>query len=183
MLVKGKQRVKKGALIGKAGNTGSAKSTIGKDGSHLHFEIIDSKDGAMGWATTDVNKGAMGPKGGVNREDPKKYFETDTEIKDYPDPLTDEELGQFHEAIEFDMRTNADPALLVTLPDFKEFVKKVRGTPPPPDTEMPKVTINFSNLFSPEFRVFFPVLALEVNGKSLGKIQTGKTNYRIDAWN
>lgn len=183
MKVKGKQRLKKGDEIGLAGNTGSVKSTIGGDGSHLHFEVIHSKNGAMGWATTDVNKGAMGVKGGVNRKDPKSYFITGTDIKDYPDPLTDEELGKFHEAIEFDMRTDADPTLLVTLPDFKKFVKKVRGTPPPPDTEMPKVTINFSSLFSPEFRVFFPVLALEVNRKSLGKIQTGTTSYRIDAWN
>lgn len=182
MLVKGKQRVKKGDEIGLAGKTGSVRSTGTGDGSHLHFEIIDSKNGAMNWATTDINKGAMNVKSGVNRKDPKPYFITGTEIKDYPDPLTDEELGKFHEAIEFDMRTDAAPALLVTLPEFRAFVKEVRGTYPPPDTEMPGVTINFSNLFSPEFRIFFPVLDLEVNGKNLGKIQTGTTSYQINLW-
>jgi hypothetical protein len=38
------------------------------------------------------------------------------------------------------------------------------------------------NMFSAQFRRFFPSVELEVNGKTVGRIPTGETAHELDVW-
>jgi murein DD-endopeptidase MepM/ murein hydrolase activator NlpD len=78
-----RERVKKGDIVGKSGNTGTKEYHIGKKrntskdaqrGYHLHFEVIESR---VGW-----NKGVrVDPSGYIGVPKTLKYYWTDQEIR------------------------------------------------------------------------------------------------------
>lgn len=99
------------------------------------------------------------------------------------EPFTSKEMDRFYKEIKTDLRLDSRPALLVNLPNYREFIRNERGEYPPQGVRPPKVTLNFENNFGREFRALFPTLELEVNGLNLGRIQTDTKVYELDIWN
>lgn len=168
------QKVEQGYIIGTVGNTGNARRMK----PHLHFEVIRSPE-KLGWNRT----GNTGVDGSLYRIDPLQFLRGITlSMSGYgePEPLTDEEMDRFYKEIKTDLRLGSKPALLVDLPGYKEFIKKTRGEYPPHGVRPPRVKLKFENNFSREFLMLFPSVELEVNGRSLGRIQTGTGTYELD---
>jgi hypothetical protein len=169
MDVKAGDKVKRGQGIALTGDTVNVKP-------HLHFEVIEAPT-KITWKKTGRE---MGISYGLYRINPMLFL--DKLFARESEPLTDKETDKFYEMIKTDMRLGSRPALLVDLPDYREFIKKERGEYPDPNEKPPKVKLDFENNFSKEFRSLFPTLELEVNGKSLGRIRTGQKIYELDIW-
>jgi len=164
-------KVNRGEEIAKSGETGGTPKNPIRP--HLHFETIEAPTeidtatpGAVPYGLYSVN-----PLDFLNRLFSKKSYE-----------LSDEEMDRFYKEIKTDLRLGSRPALMVDLPDYKEFIRKMRGGYPSHGVNPPKVKLRFENNFGKEFRALFPTLELEVNGRSLGRIQTGMKTYELDIW-
>lgn len=168
------QRVHQGDIVGKVGNTGNAK---GMD-PHLHFEAIRAPEN-LKWKP----QGNTGIEAGLYRIDPMDFFGGFSLPEGCFEPFTSKEMDEFYKDIKTDLRLGPRPALLVDLPNYREFIRNERGEYPDPDEKPPKITLQLENAFSPEFRLLFPSLELEVNGMNLGRIQTDTKVYELDIWN
>ncbi|MEK6531586.1 MAG: M23 family metallopeptidase [Deltaproteobacteria bacterium] len=95
--VSGGQEVKKEETIGYVSNTGKTYSTTGGDGSHLHFEVIDTgeKGGKMNWGTL----GPTNYEKHVNRVNPMNYFGRVTTIEYH---LSEEEMRKIEGSLDID---------------------------------------------------------------------------------
>jgi hypothetical protein len=107
MSVKRGEVVTKDKKIGESGNTGTVYSGKGREGYHLHFEIIESS-GRMEWYDGFQNDGAMGIEGGVNCKDPEDYlgFETIIEYTEEERELTKAERVKFGERLRIVRKRN-----------------------------------------------------------------------------
>ena len=167
------KKPRQGEVIGTVGNTGNAKGMK----PHLHFETIRSK-----MRLTWNPQGNTGIEGWPHRMNPLDFLKGFSLPEECFEPLTETEMASFYAEIKTDMRTGPRPALLVDLPDYRKFIKRARGEYPPSGEKPPKVKLTFKNDFSREFHSFFPILDLEVNGRILGRIETGSKIYELDIW-
>jgi hypothetical protein len=163
------EKVKRGQEIALSGDSG-------KVSPHLHFEVIEAPE-KITWKKTGRD---LGISYGLYRINPMAFL--DKPFAREPEPLTDEEMDKFYKEIKTDMRLGSRPALLVDLPDYREFIRKERGEYPDPNEKPPKVKLKFENMFSRKFRSLFPSIDFEVNGNNLGKIQTGQKVYELEVW-
>jgi len=91
--------VKKKDKIGEVGNTGESYSTTGGDGSHLHFEVLDSPEQLTGWVVKSGQKG-LGPDISKYREKPDSYTKRKKPLSiEYS--LTKEEYEKIKDALDF----------------------------------------------------------------------------------